>query len=175
MYLGWTTSVRLFAGKGKWQFQFVDDPRTPPRPFRLIVQDFNADGVGDFAVTSNESDFCNAVAIAMGDGDGGFDPMHYYGVGDGGFSLTTGDFNTDGRPDLLTANSDSDDFSVLVSIQSSEITIGDVNGDCRVDLLDVEPFVELLSAGGFSEAADVNQDGKLNLLDVSAFVELIVN
>ena len=51
--------------------------------------------------------------------------------------------------------------------------LGDVNEDCRINLLDIEPFVDLLSNDGYSVQADVNQDGVLNLLDVSEFVSLL--
>ena len=50
---------------------------------------------------------------------------------------------------------------------------GDVNCDGVVDLLDVSPFVQLLSTGGFSEKADINGDGTVDLLDVSPFVALL--
>ncbi len=51
--------------------------------------------------------------------------------------------------------------------------IGDVNGDGFVTLLDVNPFVNILTAGGFNCAADTNQDGTVTLLDVSAFVNIL--
>ena len=51
--------------------------------------------------------------------------------------------------------------------------IGDVNRDGSVDLLDVAPFVELLSNNDFQPEADVNQDGVVNLLDVAPFVDLL--
>jgi hypothetical protein len=51
--------------------------------------------------------------------------------------------------------------------------LGDVNKDGAVDLLDVSPFVELLSDGGFQCEADINGDGQLDLLDVEPFVDLI--
>lgn len=53
--------------------------------------------------------------------------------------------------------------------------IGDVNGDGNVNLLDVAPFVDLLSLGGFQEEADINQDGNVDLLDVGPFVMLLGN
>ena len=55
------------------------------------------------------------------------------------------------------------------------VLLGDVNGSGEVDLLDVQPFVELLTNGGFSLEADVNCDGDVNLLDVSPFVEILTN
>ncbi len=50
---------------------------------------------------------------------------------------------------------------------------GDVNLDGVVDLLDVGPFVELLSRQTFQAEADINQDGCVNLLDVAPFVEIL--
>ena len=50
---------------------------------------------------------------------------------------------------------------------------GDVNRDGFINLLDVAPFVALLSAGTYQVEADVNQDGVLNLLDVGPFVGLL--
>ena len=54
-----------------------------------------------------------------------------------------------------------------------QFILGDVNLDGEFDLLDVEPFVELLNNGGFIDEADINRDGTVNLLDVDPFVELL--
>ena len=51
---------------------------------------------------------------------------------------------------------------------------GDVNCDSVIDLLDVQPFVDLLTAGEFNPKADINLDGTVNLLDVSPFVALLI-
>ena len=53
------------------------------------------------------------------------------------------------------------------------ILLGDVNQDGVVNLLDVSPFVDLLSNGGFNQNADINQDGVVSLLDVAPFVDLL--
>ena len=53
--------------------------------------------------------------------------------------------------------------------------LGDVNQDGAVDLLDVEPFVELLSSEKFLLEADINKDGIVDLLDVGPFVDLLLN
>lgn len=54
-----------------------------------------------------------------------------------------------------------------------DVLLGDVNLDGAVNLLDVAPFVELLSNGGFQAEADINQDGVVDLLDVAPFVDLL--
>ena len=53
--------------------------------------------------------------------------------------------------------------------------LGDVNGDGAVNLLDVDPFVDLLSTGEYLSVADINCDGSVNLLDVSGFIDLLGN
>jgi cytochrome c len=50
---------------------------------------------------------------------------------------------------------------------------GDVNLDGVVNLLDVMPFVGLLTTGGYQAEADINQDGVVSLLDIDPFVGLI--
>jgi hypothetical protein len=56
---------------------------------------------------------------------------------------------------------------------SSEVNLGDVNLDGVVNLLDVAPFVALISNGGFQIEADVNMDGVVDLLDIAPFVDLL--
>ena len=51
--------------------------------------------------------------------------------------------------------------------------LGDVNCDGAVNLLDVGPFVELISESLFDAKADINEDGVVNLLDVGPFVALL--
>ncbi|MEM9412067.1 MAG: dockerin type I domain-containing protein, partial [Planctomycetota bacterium] len=51
--------------------------------------------------------------------------------------------------------------------------LGDVNDDGAVNLLDITPFVDFISNGGFDPAADINGDGVINLLDIDGFVDLL--
>ena len=60
----------------------------------------------------------------------------------------------------------------LIGLERSFIP-GDVNGDGTVDLLDVDPFVDLVGSGEFNPAADLNGDGDVNLLDVSPFIDAL--
>jgi len=55
------------------------------------------------------------------------------------------------------------------------LLLGDINGDGAVNLLDVDPFIELIGNSGFDKAGDINGDGNVDLLDVAGFVELLGN
>ena len=57
--------------------------------------------------------------------------------------------------------------------QNNMILLGDMNVDGVVDLIDVQPFVELLSSGVFMANGDVNEDGAFDLNDVAPFVGLL--
>ena len=53
------------------------------------------------------------------------------------------------------------------------ILLGDINRDGSVNLLDVNPMIELISSGSFQVEGDINFDGQVNLLDVTGFVGLL--
>ena len=56
-----------------------------------------------------------------------------------------------------------------------EFELGDVNCDGSVDLLDVQPFVDLIIEGEFSAKADFNGDGVVDLLDIAPFVDRLIS
>lgn len=61
----------------------------------------------------------------------------------------------------------------IVLVFCEEVLLGDVNLDGVVSLLDVQPFIGLLTSGGFQPEADINQDSMVDLLDVQPFVSLL--
>jgi hypothetical protein len=52
--------------------------------------------------------------------------------------------------------------------------LGDVNLDTEINGLDVDPFVGLVTSGGYQCEADMNADGAVNGLDVDPFVAAII-
>ena len=63
--------------------------------------------------------------------------------------------------------------SLTLELIDPLMIVGDVNCDGLINLLDVAPFVEILSNGTFDPKADINQDGDVDLLDVAPFVALL--
>ena len=66
-----------------------------------------------------------------------------------------------------------DQAAVRLTAISMEVLLGDINCDGAVNLLDVAPFVDLISSGEFSPKGDFDSDGAVNLLDVAPFVNAI--
>lgn len=90
------------------------------------------------------------MSILPGNGDGSFGAAISHRVGQAPFCIAVGDFNGDRRPDLVTANHDSDSITVLLldeggllkeSIEypagaaPSSVTVADLDGDSNGDLL----------------------------------------
>ena len=66
-----------------------------------------------------------------------------------------------------------DQAAVRLTAISMEVLLGDINCDGAVNLLDVAPFVDLISSGEFSPKGDFDSNGAVNLLDVAPFVNAI--
>jgi hypothetical protein len=85
-----------------------------PGPFAVVIADFNLDGNLDVAGV----DYSQKMVLYYGKGNGKFDnPVPIYIWLGGGYSLTAGDFNNDGAPDLAVVPDLSDYISVLLNTQ----------------------------------------------------------
>ena len=82
------------------------------------------------------------------------------------------DQSTGALVSILILNPSSSNYSGLVA--PNDGVLGDINCDGVVTLLDVSPFVALISGGGYSLKGDFNLDGEVNLIDVGPFVDSLV-
>src|SRR5690242_6200279 len=121
-------------------------------PQVVVVRDFNGDGKDDVAV-GNVFAAGDNVSIFLGDGAGGFTeaPGSPVPVGQKPCTMTSGDFNGDGKVDLATANCNSNDVTILLG-----------NGDGTFTQPPGSPFAVGSAPNGIV-AGDLNGDGKLDL------------
>ena len=58
-------------------------------------------------------------------------------------------------------------------VQDPTVLLGDCNQDGVVNLVDVNPFIMILSTASFLAEADCNEDGIVNILDVNPFIAIL--
>jgi hypothetical protein len=140
----------------------------------LALSDLNSDGNLDIT-TSNQDD--NSVSVLLGNGRGGFTAAARspFGVGRAPYPHAVGDVNGDANLDIVTPNVGSNNVTVLlgdgrggfmpaanspyaVASRPYYITIGDVSGDGKPDLITTHDDINLITTllgdglGGFSMA-----------------------
>jgi len=144
------STVSILLGKSDGSFIPRVDYPVAPGPHRVIAQDINADQVADLVVSAASSlTYGGAISILLGNGDGTFQPAVSYGTGNNPWALVAGDFNHDGKLDVLFTNGDTSRLSVLLGNgdgtfptctsysnvgEVDAITVADFNGDGLQDL-----------------------------------------
>jgi len=150
-----TVSILLGNGDGTFQQSF-ELPGFGANPASVAVADFNGDGKLDLAV-SNESSGANlgngTVSILLGNGDGTFQPALDFAAGSNPGPIVVGDFNGDGKLDLVVADDGTSPPNTAVNIflgngdgtfqaaqaytvgtNPSSLVAADFNGDGKLDL-----------------------------------------
>lgn len=152
-----TVSILLGHGDGTFEPQFSFQAGI--FPLAVAVADLNGDGHPDLVTSAPCSvdmscGHKGAVGVLLGNGDGTFQAIRYYtSTGYDTARIATGDFDGDGRPDV-----------VALDYVSADITLFLGRGDGTLQAGVGYPVgANPISAA----AADYNQDGKLDLAVVS--------
>ncbi len=97
-----TVSILINNGDGTFraQLQFA----TGPAPVGLAAVDWNKDGKMDLVVANSGADAAHSVSVLIGNGDGTFQTHHDIPGAPNVNSITAGDFNHDGNPDIATSS-----------------------------------------------------------------------
>jgi FG-GAP-like repeat/FG-GAP repeat len=161
------SSVNILLGNGDGTFQTSPTYAAGYYPSSAVVGDWNGDGLLDLVVVNGNPFGAGTVTILLGKGDGTFQPGPTIPAGLGPNSVAAGDFNGDGKLDLVTTN-----FAALVDHGRSQILERDVlvflgNGDGTFQA----PQRYTLLPGGlrpsFVAVGDFNGDGIADLVVVS--------
>lgn len=147
----------IYSGSGAGQFQYGSTTLTTSEPLEVYLDDVDSDGdidlvvscVGEFGVFNPQS----GVSVLANNGAGQFVETSFTPVGDLPLGSASGDLNGDGFLDLVTANNDSTDYSIVLSDGSggfhpetrltlamldplpTAAAIGDIDGDGRADIV----------------------------------------
>ncbi|CAM4908496.1 unnamed protein product [Rotaria socialis] len=148
----WNYNLGIFLGYGNGTFS---DQMTYPTgdgslPQTVVIGDVNNDGHLDLIITNSLN---GNVGIFLGHGDGTFSNQTTYPTGAGSVpvSVAVGDFNNDGRLDIVTANYWTYDISIFLNYgngtfanrttystgsvsKPNSVVVGDFNNDSKLDI-----------------------------------------
>jgi VCBS repeat protein len=143
-----SSTIAVMLGNGDGTFQTPLLLNTNISTSSLAVVDFDSDGNPDLMVGGFNFG-PGTISVLLGNGNGTFQAPKSFTTANTVSSLTTGEFNGDGRPDLVTAGSNTNNVSVYLGNGDGTFTqlgdipvgrnpiavaVGDMNGDGFTDI-----------------------------------------
>ena len=132
-------------------------------PTGLAAADLDGDGFTDIMVSTLRT-FTSPGGVFVRLSS--FPVWQQYDVGSAPVEIAYGDLTGNGRLDIVTANSDSNDVSVLLN-QCSSRCRADMDGDGQLTIFDFLAFQNAFAA--MDPVADFDGDGQLTIFDFLAF------
>jgi hypothetical protein len=161
-------SVFVLLGGGDGTFAPAAEFEVGSAPTSLLAADLDGDGRLDLMTTDNfgSFEFDGSVSVLAGRGDGTFEARRAFEVNVAPIDAVAVDLNDDRKPDVVTANMESNDVTVLLNVADGPefVCAGDCDGDEQVSVSDLVVAVDLSMRGASAEVcldADVNGDGSI--------------
>ncbi len=142
--------IFLDYNKGTFMNRTIFSTDYGSHPQCVTIADFNKDSLLDIAVVNFWN---NNMDVFLGFGNGSLDTKTVYSTGSASFpnSITAGDFNKDGRMDIVVANQGTDNVAVFLAFDyvtftnyiiyvpgflpnPSYVVTGDFNNDYQLDI-----------------------------------------
>src|SRR6476469_1527445 len=115
-----SNNVSILLGTGTGSFGAATNFNAGTSPYSVTVGDLNSDNKSDLAVANNQSNN-NNVSVLLGDGTGSFGAASNLAAAANPYSVAVGDFNTDGKTDLVTANNGTNSNNVSVLLNNTPV------------------------------------------------------
>jgi len=160
----------VLIGKGDGTFQPPVALSAGENPVTLVAADFNGDGRLDLAVADQHDPSTidhGGVSILLGNGDGTFQAAQFVGISWFPTSITAGDLNGDGKPDLVLSG-----FVSAFGLSSNvlNVMLGDGSGNFTLQSFTVGRTTSGSGADIFPLSvaiADFDGDGKVDVAEIN--------
>lgn len=151
-------NVSILLGNGDGTFKAAVNYPTGFNSSSAVLGDFNGDGKLDLAVPNaniggNPAD--SGVMILLGNGDGTFQPKVDYAAGSNPSSVAVGDFNGDGRLDMVAADATNSAASVLLQpglVSGSDAVLSSTSLTFALQLLGTTSAAQTVQLANYGSA-----------------------
>jgi hypothetical protein len=157
-----TSTVQVLNNAGKGTFTVGQSVNVGTQAEGLAIADFNGDGKLDLVTTSSKSDGTPNVEVLLGNGDGTFQKPIVTNPGFGARFVATGDFNGDGKADLVLSDANN---TLMVLQGNGDGTFGKpLTFNFQTSLGDATPVVGNFFGDGKQSIALVSGHGLVTVL-----------
>jgi hypothetical protein len=148
--------VYVLLGNGDGTLKLGASLKAGPDPVHIDAADFNNDGAVDLVVANQNMGSYGSFTCFLGRGDGTFrSGLTYATGGEHSSGISAGDFNNDGRADVVVSNAQTGNISVLMGNGNGTFgepalfptrpwpvgsTVGDFNHDGSLDIAVALPY-----------------------------------